>query len=277
MRRTLLIVGATVSVAALGIAFFLLRGSTPQGDPYEPPTASPEQLRTVTKARVFFAHQSVGKNIIDGVPHVYEAHDLPAPEFTRLAQAGKDDNLLEVQIGQNGDPLGKIEEFDELIRSGLGDTLDAAVLKLCYVDVHEGTDVQGVFTEYRDTLAALQRDYPQVEFVPATVPLTTMRGPIDTLKAWLGRGDGFGPQDNLVREEFNALMRGEYGGSGPLLDIAAIESTTAEGTRVVGSHDGSLYYALHETYASDNAHLNPTGAATLAESLLGVLATAVEE
>src|SRR5699024_6444825 len=114
MRRTLMIVGTTASIAALGIAFFLLRGSSPQGDPYRPPTASTEQLHTVSQARVFFAHQSVGKNIIDGVPHVYAAHDLPTPEFTRLAQASPEDNLLEVQIGQNGDPLGKIEEFDGL-------------------------------------------------------------------------------------------------------------------------------------------------------------------
>lgn len=277
MRQSLLVAGATVSIIAVGIAAVLLRDSNPEGVPYQPPTASAEQLHAVSHARVFFAHQSVGSNIVDGVPAVYQAKNLPAPEFTQLAAAGADDNLLEVQIGENGDPLGKIAEFDELIRSGLGNTINVAVLKLCYVDVQEGTDVQKIFNQYRDTLAGLRSDYPNVEFVPATVPLTTLDGPLDTVKAWLGRGDGFGPGDNLVREELNALLRAEYAGTGLLFDIAAIESTTLHGDRVTGRHNGNIYYALEETYASDTAHLNPKGAAVVADSFLAVVANAARE
>lgn len=277
MRKPLLIVGATASVAALGIAIVLLRGTNPEGTPYQPSQVSNEQLQAVAEARVLFAHQSVGKNIIDGIPAVYEAHDLPVPEFTRLPQAEPQDNLLHLRIGVNGDPLGKIEAFDELIRSGLGNTIDAAILKLCYVDVHAGTDIHGVFTAYRDTLAALQRDYPDVAFIAATVPLTTTDGPLDTVKSWLGRGDGFGPEDNLARQQMSELLRAEYAESGPLLDIAALESTTPGGARITGRHEESLYYALEDSYASDTAHLNSTGAAIVAEGLLAVVGNAVQD
>src|SRR5262245_44380496 len=40
---------------------------------------SAADLETVARTRVFFGHQSVGMNILDGVPAVFGAHSLQAP------------------------------------------------------------------------------------------------------------------------------------------------------------------------------------------------------
>src|SRR5699024_12109541 len=221
--------------------FVLLRSERPEGHTYTPPTTSTYWLAVVAISRVLFAYQSVGRNILTGIPTVYSDHGLPAPEFVQLADASNSDNLLHLQIGENGDPLGKLEAFDSLLREGLAETLDAAVLKFCYEDVPAGTNVDGLFTTYQNTLAALQRDFPNVEIVAATVPLNTDRTPVGTVKSWLGLGPKYGPKDNAVREEFNALIRAEYEGTHHLFDIAAIESTTASGERITGRHDDRLY------------------------------------
>lgn len=275
MRRPVIAVVAAVSVIAVVAMYLVVRDHRVAGEPYHAPALAEEDLATVSAARVFFAHQSVGGNILDGVQAVYEEHQTPAPEFVDLSKATPDDRLVHVRIGENGDPLGKIEEFESVIRGGMGERLDVALLKLCYVDVREGTDVEEVFAAYRDTIAALQRDFPDVRFVVATVPVSAERGPLGKLKALLGRGDGFGPEHNVAREEFNSLVRAEYSDSDLLFDVAALQSTSETSERIAGYHDGHLYYALNEAYASDPGHLNPAGASVVAEGLLATLGNAL--
>lgn len=270
MRRAVILIAAAISIAVLTTSYTVLRGGSDAAE-YELPKVSPEALDAVAEGRVLFAHQSVGGNILGGVPAVYAAHGRTAPPAVELSDAGPEDALVHVRIGANGDPLGKIREFDRLIRGGLGEQLDVAVLKLCYADVHEGADVHGIFTAYRDTLHGLQQDYPDVTFVAATVPLQVKRGPLGTIKAWVGQGDRLGSEHNATRDELNALLRAEYADT-HLFDVASIESTTEGGDRVTARHDGEVVYALHKDYAKDPGHLNADGAAVVAEGFLAVVA-----
>lgn len=271
MRRAVILTAATVSAAAVLTSYVLLRGHPADGEPYDPPTASRQDLVAVSNARVFFAHQSVGGNILDGVPTVFQAHDLPAPVVTELSDATPGDLFLHQRVGENGDPLGKIEEFDTIVRSGLGADLDVAVLKLCYSDVRDTTDVNEVFDAYTQTFADLQRDYPDVAFVAATVPLSTERDAKGKLKEWLGRGDRHGPEHNVARERLNALLRSEYADADRLFDVAALESTAPDGGRVAARYGDDLYYSLDRGYASDHGHLNPSGAAHVADGFMSVV------
>lgn len=275
MRRAVILVVVAVSITALTGAYLFIRNN-PSADRYHPPSASPEALIAVGNASVLFAHQSVGGNILSGIPAVYEAHGLPSPEFVELAEAGPEDNLVHLRIGENGDPLGKIEAFDSLIRDGLGDNLDVAVLKLCYTDVRHDDDVDAIFAAYRDTLATLQEDYPDVTFVATSVPLQVKRGPLGIVKAWLGRGDHLGAENNATREDLNALIRAEYADTDLFLDVASIESSKHGGDRVTGRHAGEVYFSLNKAYAKDHGHLNTTGAAVTAESFLAVVATGLQ-
>ncbi len=46
------------------------------------------------------------------------------------------------------------------MRSGIGQHVDVAMMKFCYVDITSGTDVNALFATYRETIAALERDFP---------------------------------------------------------------------------------------------------------------------
>ena len=132
--------------------------------------------------------------------------------------------------------------------------VDVAVMKFCWVDISSNTDVDALFARYRDTMAALERDFPNVTFIHVTVPLTT--GPSlfpelrTRLRTLLGRSDLRGQRANVTRERMNALIRGEYAGR-HLFDLAAIESTKPDGTRVSGRYDNQGYFALYDGYTSD--------------------------
>lgn len=182
--RLAVLVAAVLGVAGFAIAYTLIRPERViRNETYAVPVASTDQLAELARTRVFFAHQSVGRNLLDAIPAMYEEAGLAAPEIVESSEALPGPGIQHVTIGQNGDPLGKIAEFDRLIRGGIGDQVDVAVFKFCYVDFHEGDDVTEVFTAYRDTMAQLEADYPDVTFVYATVPLTTERGPLGGSRA----------------------------------------------------------------------------------------------
>lgn len=227
-----------------------------------PPTA--DDLAAVAGARVFFGHQSVGQDVLGGIRRLYEERGEPAPP------------VLDALIGANQDPLSKIADFDARLRGGLGEQVDVALMKLCYIDVTAGTDVDALLEAYRSTLAALERDLPGVTFVHVTVPLTAERSALGRLRARLTRNDRYGPDENVVRERLNARLRAEHAG-GHLLDLAAVESTRLDGTRVTGRHEGSDYFALHDGYAADLGHLNEAGAAVAAAAWVTAVARAVRE
>lgn len=275
IRKSLITVVAALAVAAVVGATSLLRESTVDGQEYHIPTASSEDLEAIASAKVFFAHQSVGFNMMDAVPHLYLDSGIPAPTVNETTDEPAAAQIVHVKIGKNGDPLGKIDEFDAIMRSGMADAVDVAVLKLCYVDFQVGTDAQQIFEAYRDMLSSLAADYPGTSFVAATAPLTTERGPLGRLKGMLGQGDNLGPEHNVVREQFNSLMRAEYDGPGELFDIAAIQSTSNDGQRMGGTYDGESYFAMAKEYSSDPGHLDADGAAVVTSAFLAVLAEAI--
>lgn len=219
------------------------------------PTAA--QLREVRKTRVFFGHQSVGANILGGFPTVYASGSVAPPAIVdgRPPASGGVGNAY---IGANFDPRSKLRDFSTWVRSrGVGNASHVALMKLCYVDVTAGFDVTGWFREYRSTLKALQVAYPAVTFLHVTAPLTT-----------------YSSADNVTRYKLNSLLRKEYGSSGRLIDLAALESTKPNGQRVTGRLNGQAYEQLYEGYSSDGGHLNGAGASRAASLVVRVIATA---
>lgn len=181
--------------------------------------------------------------------------------------------IQDALIGANEDPLRKIEDFAARVRSGVGEQVDVAMMKLCYIDVTARTDVDALFATYRTTLSALERDHPQVTFVHVTVPLTAERSGLSKLRARLTGNDRYGSDENVARERLNALIRAAYA-SQHLFDLAGVESTRPDGSRVTGRHDGADYFALYDGYASDLGHLNAAGAEVAAAAWLTAVAGA---
>jgi hypothetical protein len=207
---------------------------------------------------------------------VYAAHGAAAARpvgSDRGAPGPTGGFIAHAFIGENENPLLKIRDFDATVRASMGRRVDVAMMKFCYVDIRVGTDIDALFATYRDTMAALERDFPDVAFVKATVPLTTEPAFLAGLKARLGGGGRFGPAENVARERLNTLIRHEYAGD-HLFDLAAIESTAPDGTRVSGRHGGQQYFALHPGYSADLGHLAAAGSRRAATAWLKVVAQA---
>jgi hypothetical protein len=217
-----------------------------------------------TVPRVFFGHQSVGQNVLDGVRRLHGDRGDPVPE------------IQDAYLGENENPLSKIEDFDARLRGGLGEQVDVAMMKLCYIDVTASTDIGALFDAYRSTLAALAQDHPALVLVHVTMPLTTELSRLSRLRARLTGNDRYGPDENVARERLNALIRAEYA-DGHVFDLAAVESTRPDGSRVAGRHDGSDYFALYDGYASDLGHLNVVGAEVAARAWLATVSEATRD
>lgn len=247
--------------------------------PFTPAIASPSELRAVAAARTFFAHQSVGQNILDVLPQLYSDRNLSSPLITTdLSELPSQGGFIShIEIGTNGDPLGKIAQYEDMLRDGLADKIDVALLKLCFVDFNAATDSTAVFEAYRAAMARLEKDYPRVRFIYATVPLMTDRDLYLRLKALLGRGQEYDPSHNAARERFNALMRAEYGSSGRLFDVAAIESAGTSGTLRFRTSDAGEFLAMDPALTSDGGHLNSHGATLAANGWIAVVAGAIAE
>ena len=238
-----------------------------------------EDLTAVAHTRVFFGHFSVGMNVLEAVPGVYADHGVSAPpiEQGRRGPGANGGFISHKFIGEDVKPLLKLEDFDRTMRGGMGRQVDVALMKFFSVDISSTTDVDTLFARYRDTMAALERDFPNVTFIHVTVPLTTEPGLYTELKTrlktLLGRRDLRGQGANVARERLNALIRGEYAGR-HLFDLAAIESTKPDGTRVSGRYDNQGYFALYDGYASDIGHLNAVGSKIAATAFLEAIAQA---
>jgi hypothetical protein len=226
----------------------------------------------LSRQRIFFGHQSVGGNILDGVkqlgagPRVVE---VKAP--TDTVEPG---TLAHARVGENTKPESKLADFERLMDGGLAKQADVAFFKFCYIDFSATTDTRALFEQYRATLDALKARHPDTTFVHVTVPLTTVqRGAKAWLKELLGR-PVWGVAENVQRETFNQLLRQTYGGGkAPLFDLAMLESTTAEGTPETYELNGQSWPAMVPAYSDDGAHLNSAGQARIAREFLGFLST----
>lgn len=234
-----------------------------------PGQPSKEQLTAFSRARVFFGHQSVGANILTGMAANYEGSGVPpvaVVESNRVPPAGPG-FLAHALIGSNGDPLGKLAAFADVMSGPMGRAVDVAILKFCYADVVVTTDPVAVFDAYVATMARLEAAHPGVRFLYCTVPLTTDRTWKSVLRTLLRGADGMGAEDNVVRHAYNQLVREGFGDSGRLFDVAAVEATLA-GDPMVRSTRGAIYHVLNRALSSDAGHLNAVGAKLAAAELL---------
>jgi hypothetical protein len=229
--------------------------------------------KQLSEKRIYFGHQSVGFNILDGVKEIM--HENPEIILkiveTRQATDLSSGVLGHSTVGKNMDPKSKCDDFAELV-STIGKNVDIAIFKFCYVDFTDKTDVDKVFDYYQQTVNEMKRKYPKTTFIHVTAPLTTVQAGIKArIKEIIGKPVG-GYNDNIKREQFNEKLRKVYEGKGPVFDLAAIESTYPDGTRAFFKTASGTYPFLVPEYTVDGGHLNAKGRKIVAEQLLIVLA-----
>ncbi|ALN15884.1 hypothetical protein [Acidipropionibacterium acidipropionici] len=275
MRRkpvVVLIAGVLAVVVASG-AWVLQGRPDPLPSSVVNTAAGDDELADFSGRRIFFGHQSVGANIIDGLKAAYsgrEGSGLDVVE-TRTDPGRSGGYLAHAAMGVNGDPLGKLADFEKVLAGSMGGAVDLAVLKLCYIDVTADTDVDALFRAYSQTMTRLEAAHPGVTFIYTTVPLTTDRTWKQTVKSWIGRDEQTGPDDNAARQRYNRLVRERYGDSDRLFDIAAVQATM-DSSPTSRTRDGSTYYVLHDRLAADPGHLNALGSRVAAARLVHLVA-----
>ncbi len=206
--------------------------------------------------RAFFGHQSVGNNILDGVRRNYPNAKIIA--YDPLETVDQQHGLFHKKIGQNGNPRSKVAEFVECLRSS-ATLFDVALMKFCYADIDAETDVKGVFADYQGAIDALSSDMPGTRILHCTVPLRTVRlGARSVVKRALARPVA-AIEDNWRRAALNDLIRNTFSRSGRVFDLAALESTSADGSKCMTRYRSNRIPALDPQYSDDGGHLNRTG------------------
>lgn len=230
----------------------------------------------LSQKKIYFGHQSVGYNIIDGLGKIISAHPEIRLNIVKTNNPSSFDHPIfaHSEVGKNENPITKINEFSDFINSGIGSKVDVAFYKFCYIDVNSDTDINGLFTEYKNRYEIYKSKFPNTIFVHLTIPITVVqKGPKAWIKKIIGKPIG-GYDDNIKRNEFNKLLTKEYPAD-RVFDLAKYESTSSDGLNETFSYNGKTYFALFPGYAYEKVngrHLNTNGRSFIAEQLLIFLA-----
>lgn len=228
-----------------------------------------EQWLALSQRTIYFGHQSVGNNIMDGVRELV----AEKPQIKLRVVTGRSEPVPgvfnEFQIGENTDPDFKNADFLSRTQGELGPK-PVLILKYCFVDIEPDTDVQKLLERYQQTLATLRARHPHATIVHVTVPLTVdskFRNFVNVMRGRPTRQDR-----NGARTRYNELLRAAYAGKEPIYDLAAVESTRADGTQEYSTADGRRIAAMAPEWASDEGHLNAAGSRRAGADLLVTLA-----
>ena len=237
---------------------------------------SDQQIRSLSTKKIFFGHQSVGDNIMQGIRELVASDPRLKVNLVTSAdpQSVPGPAFIETHVGVNRNPGSKTAAFNEIVDKGFGKEGGIAFYKYCYIDFSSSTDVAEVFANYRKGIAELKGKYPSLTIVHFTVPLTAEQpaaGIKDRVKDSLRRIAG--RDANIKRNEFNQMLKQEYGAKDPIFDLAEIESTHSDGSRSYFSRVGEKVYTLAPEFTTDGGHLNEIGRQAAAKKLLVLLAS----
>jgi lysophospholipase L1-like esterase len=224
----------------------------------------------LTDARVYFGHQSVGGNIIEGLRDLGAVHaERPLRIVRSRDRSSSPSALVEFPIGENGQPESKMKDFAAALEQ-IDDTAQAvAVFKYCYLDITPETNVELLFASHRKAVQEMRARYPNLTFVHVTAPLTRLEsGPRFLAKRLLGKPTT--RDANAKRNRFNAMLREQYAGE-PLFDLATVESTRPNGSRSFFQNGADAVYSLAPELTDDGGHLNATGRRAAAEEFAAVI------
>ena len=228
-----------------------------------------EKWQELAEKIIYFGHQSVGNNIIAGLQDIINDH----PEIhLNIVESRKWDSkkgaFIHSRIGVNRKPDTKITDFVQVINQELGMTPDVAFLKFCYVDAHDSINVDDLFRHYKEAMAVLKIEHPDLKIIHFTMPLRVQEITWKIrIKLKLGK-NVWEFEDNVKRNKYNKLLLAEYTGKEPVFDIARFEASTPGGKLVKFAYKGDEYLAVNPAYSDDGGHLNKVGRKIIAENLL---------
>ena len=236
-----------------------------------------EYWAKLAEKKVFFGHQSVGYNIIDGMIDILNEYNHIKLNIVETDEAAKFDRPIfaHSRIGRNTVPASKVKGFRNIMDSGLGSKLDIAFFKFCYVDIMRDSDPQEIFDIYNVAIDDLKERYPRVRFVHVTVPLCsppvgTERKIKENIKLLIGMPGLL--DDNVNRNLYNRLLNETYSEAEPVFDLALLESVNPDGFRSYANKGSEKVFLMSPQYTNDGGHLKQECRKRIAEQLLIILA-----
>jgi len=231
------------------------------------------ELQTVAQRRVFFGHQSVGLNIMEGLSRLATRNGVPL-QIAEAKEGVPDATFGHAFVAENGDPRRKLKSFEEAFETGAAAQAELALVKFCYVDFGVDTDAAALFADYQASMARLRARNPDVTFVHVTVPINGLATDLKSrVKRLLGR-PSWELAANARRDDFNNLLRQAYQGKEPIFDLARVEAERPDGTLETADFQGRAVPVLRASYTHDGGHLNAEGQERAARALVSVLAAA---
>ena len=234
-------------------------------------TVTPSQWAALAARRVFFAHQSVGGNVTEGLDRILR--DYPAIPV-RLVRSSQPDTvpggaIFHNYVGDNGQPSSKTEGFTAIVLSTQRNPIEIGMQKFCYADFNRHTDVDAIFATYEQRIESLRELRPNLQIVHLTTPLLEERFSVkDIARAALGRTTTKEQLDQVRR--YNARLRARYTGVDPIFDLAAIQALGDRGDPNDSHEKESL---IPQFATEDGGHLNPLGQEVVAVEFLVFLAS----
>jgi hypothetical protein len=238
---------------------------------------NPDVVRAVEETNWFFAHATIGENMMDGMEDLHAGNAQIYPltiqtikhpaEVPGSLQSGV---IYEVNRGNQSADV-KREMFTDYMGKGWNRNVTAVMNKFNYTDhpyvdskldwngnrelagegyTIEGNKIDGYAKNYTYTMGTIQQNNPDLQVVFTTIPLTAKD-----------------ERGNLMRYFANEYIRNYCAENGYLLfDIADIQSHYPDGTPNRGFHNdsGSPYEMLLSEYTTDGGHLNTDGKRILA-------------
>jgi hypothetical protein len=115
--------------------------------------------KSLEKKKIFFGHQSVGFNIVEGIRNVMKENtwinlNIVYDIFTKDLDSPA---LLHYRIGHNGDYMSKMNNFADVMTKNSNNKIDIAFFKFCYIDVTYNNDIELIINTYKTRMLALKK------------------------------------------------------------------------------------------------------------------------
>jgi hypothetical protein len=217
-------------------------------------------LEKIGQMKWYFAHASVGANMMDGVS---DLHTMDKALFPFQGISAKEKPPSSTQGGviyehNRGNPgwKAKFDGFEKCVSNGWHyPTINVAMNKLCYIDQHAS------FKYYLHSMTNLEAAFPQTTIVYTTMPLMTDAD-----------------ADNFLRNAFNERLREWTQQNGRVLfDIADIEAHDANGKVCTFQYRNKTCQKLCDSYTKDGGHLNEAGRQLVAKGFYALAAALTEK
>lgn len=214
---------------------------------------SSDVFENILRLKIFFAHASIGNNMIDGIKAL---HDFDAAKYPLIA-VKEDGTPPEKTIDgylyeyYRGNPCWteKLNIYKTYTVNGWRyPAINISMNKLCAIDE------EAIWETYLDSMLAIEAAYPDTIFVYFTIPyFTNTRDSYSNtlsnifnnkLRSWIAR------QNNKV-----------------LFDIADIEAWSPTGVHQTFADNGIIYETLYDGFTDDGIHLNASASQRVATGL----------